>query len=77
MGPGPEAAEPRFLGTNDHEFLVWLNTHEILHAALRGYSNASGINLASLNPGSPDEWDQWQEEHRRQRALFDDHFGTT
>ena len=61
---------------NENEFAWWLNQHEIIHELLRQQAGSGGVNLSYLDPKSPEEWELWQEAHRAEHALFDQHFGT-
>jgi hypothetical protein len=65
----------RFLGEDANEFLAWLGDHEALHQLLRAQANVTAL-LPGLDPQSPESWEMWQDAHRQEHGLFDQHFGT-
>ena len=62
---------------NENEFLSWLNAHETIHIFLRQHANVSGGDLSYFDPRSPESFEIWQEKHRAEHLLLDQHFGTT
>ena len=62
---------------NENEFISWLNAHETMHVFLRQQTNVSGSDLSWFDPRSPESFEVWQEAHRFEHGLFDQHFGTT
>lgn len=56
---------------------IWLDTHENVHAILRGITGVSGVNLADVNFGNEAEFYQWIDAHRNEHVALRQAFGIT
>jgi hypothetical protein len=53
----------------------WLTTHEDVHDILRGITGVSGINLADVDLGKPDEFYLWLDAHANEHVQLRQAFG--